>query len=110
MAFMVIHLAPGIGDQAAADVIESTAAYLETDRPYLEMIETAGFTDITSEDVTADYVRVSKSWLDSAADLEEDLRAVIGDTTFEEKQANRARALTHVEAGLVRRTLFTAIA
>lgn len=110
MAFMVIHLAPGISDEDAAEVTESTAAYLETDAPYADMIGVAGFTEITTEDVTLDYVRVSEAWLDAAADLEDGLREVIGDATFEEKQANRTRALTHVEAGLVRRTLFTAIA
>ncbi len=110
MAFFVVRLAPGLTEEERARVVAEDPAFLDSPRPYQDLMADAGFSDITEEDVTAAYRDVSARWLEESGAMEPELRAALGDRVFDDKQARRRRNAGHTEAGLIGRSLITGTA
>ena len=108
MAFFVIGLTPGLPPDRLASARDAAPGFMETPAPYPEMLETAGFGDVTEEDVTDQYRTTAASWLHHAAELEADLREVLGDQGYEEKLATRTASFGELAAGNTARWLYTA--
>ena len=68
----------------------------------------AGFGDIEEIDVTADYLKTVRAWLAHASSREGQLRAVMGDALFEDRQNDRRGQASAIERDLLRRSLFVA--
>lgn len=77
---------------------------------YLPLVEAALFTSIESSDITDEFLRMATLWLEVVADLERDLRKVIGDDVFDDKLESRLQTRDAIQAGDLRRLLFTATA
>ena len=77
---------------------------------YLPLVQTAGFSSIEHSDITDAFHTIMLLWLEAAADLEADLRSVLGDDVFDDKLASRRETLEATEAGELLRLLFTATA
>ena len=77
---------------------------------YLPLVEAARFDRIESSDITDEFLRMAVLWLEVAADLEGDLRTVMGDEVFDDKLASRIETRGAIEAGDLQRLLFTATA
>ena len=72
------------------------------------MLCTAGFRDIEETDVTADYLSSVRAWFDQSTARESELRTVLGDVLFDERQDDRRVQSSAIERGLLRRSLFVA--
>jgi hypothetical protein len=72
------------------------------------LLQAAGFRDIVETDVTADYLVSVRAWFTESAARDAPLRAVLGDTVFENRQNDRRVQASAIEQGLLRRSLFVA--
>jgi hypothetical protein len=77
-------------------------------RDHDTLLQTAGFRDIEEIDVTADYLASVRAWFAESAARDATLRAVLGDTVFEDRQNDRRVQASAIERGLLRRSLFVA--
>jgi hypothetical protein len=77
---------------------------------YLPLVEAAGFTSIEHSDITEAFHTIMLLWLETAADLETDLRSALGDEVYDDKLQSRQETLRATEAGDLRRLLFSATA
>lgn len=110
MAFYVVQVFPDLPPARRQAAAETVPGFLDPPAPYPELLSAAGFEDVTERDVTPDYRNTASRWLVEAGNLESELRAVLGDDLFEEKQGNRRRSVGAIEAGDVGRSLLTATA
>lgn len=72
------------------------------------MLRTAGFSEIASVDVTDDYRRTQQRWIEATGRHEDAIRRLIGDEEYDDRQRTRARTVRAIDAGLLRRTLYSA--
>ena len=79
-----------------------------TRRDYPAMLRSAGFDDVEESDVTADYAASLRALLDWSAARASDLRAVLGDQLFEDRQHDRRLQLGGIDGGLLRRSMIVA--
>lgn len=77
-------------------------------RDHRSMLCTAGFHDIEESDVTADYLISVRAWIDQSSVREQELRTVLGDVMFEDRQRDRRFQASAIDGGLLRRSLFVA--
>lgn len=108
LAFYVIHVQPGLTPAEEAAARDAVPGFVDAPAPYATLVEHAGFVDIAERDVTAAYREISALWLEEVANLEQNLRAALGESVLEEKRARRVRSLAAVEAGYLGRTLVSA--
>lgn len=109
LAFTTIHLADGLNADAHRRAVRAGPWQVDTRRPYPEMVERARFVDIGVHDVTAEYERTQKTWLEATEAHADDLRLANTDAEFERGQRERRRARAAISEGLLRRSLITAI-
>lgn len=108
MAFHVIIAAPGLTvEQRHQAALSGPPAVLTRD-DHTTMLRDAGFCDIEETDVTSAYRTSLRDLLDWSAKRRDDLRAVLGDDVFEERQNDRRVQLTAVDRGLLRRSMLVA--
>jgi hypothetical protein len=108
-AFLTIVAAPGLTPAQRRVAARSGPPAVLTRIDQANMLRAAGFDDVVETDLTAEYLTSVRSWLREAAARESDLRSVIGDSLFEERQNDRRLQVTAIEAGLLRRALFVAV-
>ncbi len=72
------------------------------------MFETAGFVDVKRVDSTGDYRRTAAAWLAERERRRDELRAVMGPTTYEEKVKESYETIEAIDQGLLRRYLYVA--
>ena len=106
IAFLTIVAAPNLTPSQRRHAVRAGPPALLARHDHQSLLGTAGFRDIEETDVTADYVSTVRAWLDQSAAREAELRAVLGDVMFEDRQHDRRLQISAIEAGLLRRTLF----
>ena len=108
MAFLTIIVAPNLtpSQRRQAELAGPPAVLARHD--HVSMLSTAGFRDIEETDVTPDYLRTVRAWFGEASAREAELRAVMGDVLFEERQSDRRIQTSAIESGLLRRSLYVA--
>jgi hypothetical protein len=72
------------------------------------MLCTAGFSEIAVVDVTDDYRRTQQRWIDATARHEAEIRALIGDGEYDERQRTRAETVRAIDDGILCRTQYSA--
>lgn len=72
------------------------------------MLRTAGFTDISADDRTAEYRTTLAGWIAATRRREEAIREIVGDEDYETRAANRVASLAAIDDGLLSRFLYTA--
>jgi hypothetical protein len=108
MAFLTIIMAPNLAPSQRRQAAFAGPPAVLARHDHVSMLSTAGFRDIEETDVTTDYLRAVRAWFDEASAREQELRAVIGDVLFEERQSDRRIQTSAIEGGLLRRSLFIA--
>jgi hypothetical protein len=64
--------------------------------------------DVEERDLTADYFSTASRKLEVAEQFAEDMIEMLGRQEYERMQAERRQAISAIEAGLLRRSLFVA--
>jgi cyclopropane fatty-acyl-phospholipid synthase-like methyltransferase len=110
MAFTTIYVPDDLDPRQHRRGVRAGPWQVATRRPYRELVAQAGFTDITEIDVTDDYARTQKAWFDASEAHADVLRRVTSETDFAVAQRNRRLASAAIAEGLLRRSLFVAVA
>ena len=75
-------------------------------REQAQLLEAAGLVEVVETDVTADFLETARRWVSYSSKFEGDLRSTLGDTLFDEQQADRRAMIAATEEGLLSRALF----
>ena len=108
LSFMVIELAEGLSSAFTSEAVAVSPDYVEADGPYRALMENAGFEKIEGMDVTDTYRETLSAWIREWDNESSELVPLLGTAEFDERQTRRRRALSAVDEGWIRRTLFTA--
>lgn len=108
MAFTTIHVAPDLDARRHRRAVRAGPVQVATRRPYPELVAQAGFQDVVAHDVTPDYARTQRAWLDGNESKAAEVRRLISDRDFALAQADRRVAQAAIDEGLLRRSLITA--
>jgi hypothetical protein len=108
IAFLTIITAPALTPSQRRQAVRAGPPALLTRRDHRSMLATAGFRDVEETDVTADYLSTVRAWSDQSLVREDELRQVIGDALFDDRERDRRLQVDAIEQGLLRRSLFFA--
>ena len=107
-AFFTIHPAAGlIGAQRRRASRDGPVA-VATGRPHRQLLQAAGFSQVTETDCTAEFAAVTRAWIHQWEANRADLVALLGEAEVHERQAKRRAQLRAIEDGILARSLFTA--
>lgn len=109
MAFTTIHVADDLDAIRHRRAVRAGPWQVVTRRPYPELVAQAGFHDIAVIDVTQDYAHTQRAWQAAHDSRAAEVRRIVSDREFKTTQANQRRALAAIDAGLLRRSLITAV-
>jgi cyclopropane fatty-acyl-phospholipid synthase-like methyltransferase len=108
MAYTTIYVAPGLGRSDHRRAVSAGPWQVSARRPYGEMTEQAGFTDIVEIDVTDEYTTTQQAWLEAHEARADDVRELTSDEDFTLAQADRRLARDAIERGWLRRSIIVA--
>ena len=109
MAFTTIHVANDLDASRHRRAVRAGPPQVATRRPCPELVAQAGFRDVLVLDVTGDYARTQRAWLEANESRADEVRRIVSDPEFAIAQADRRYALAAIEDGLLRRSLITAV-
>ena len=107
LAFTTIHVADDLDAGAHRRAVRAGPWHVATRRPYPEIVDRAGFTDIAVQDVTGEYERTQRTWLEETDANADALRQATNITEYELGQQERRRTRAAIADGLLRRSLIT---
>jgi cyclopropane fatty-acyl-phospholipid synthase-like methyltransferase len=108
LAFTTIHVAPDLDAPRHRRAVRAGPPQVATRRPYPELVAQAGFRDIDAIDVTQDYARTQRAWLEANELRAAEVRRITSDREFATAQADRRFAQAAIDDRLLRRSLITA--
>lgn len=109
LAFYTIYIAPGLAEPDYRRVVasgEPPEVVSRATQP--ELVRAAGFVEIEEVDVTEEFARTARGWYEARERHAADMRELEGEAEFAQGQAGRKERLEFIEAGWLRRSLFTA--
>lgn len=109
MVFSVILIAPDLSGADYALAANGGPAFIETDAPYSEMLDRAGWTITKHIDLTADYFTAFAKMFALEEANEDEMVRVHGVTGSADILARRRASLIPIERGLLRRELFSVV-
>ncbi len=107
MAFHVIFVAPGLGDQDIARAVAAGPPQVSASASYPDLLALAGFGEIDEVDLTDQYRVTAAAWLHESAVAAKQLEEIFGIEEFRRGQQEREETLAAIEGGLLKRSLFT---
>lgn len=108
LAFYSIFAAPGLSKAERARARDAGPFAMSLRVPYASMLRSAGFTDIEERDATPEFLETSERWYTEGRNVEAALRPLMSDEEIVVLREDRRIHLEAVQAGLLRRSLFTA--
>jgi hypothetical protein len=107
-AFFTIHAAPGLTVSQRRLVSRHGPPAVTSRRTHRELLEAAGFDEITEADCSDEFAAVTQGWIDQWDLHRSEMEAIWGGDQVKSRQRQRRAYLRTVRAGLMRRSLFTA--
>lgn len=107
-AFFTIHAAPGLTVSQRRLVSRHGPPAIASRRTHRQLLEAAGFDEITETDYSDEFVTVTQGWIDQWDLHRGAMEAIWGVDQVKVRQRARRGYLRTVGAGLMRRSLFTA--
>ncbi len=107
MVFTVIFPKPGLSSADHERAVESGPPFVETALAYPAMLRQAGWAITDHVDLTAEYAQTVRRLLREEEAHADELSGLYGKAEYSEKVAGRHTKLRVLEAGLLRRELFT---
>lgn len=108
IAFYTIFVPGGLTDREYRRAARAGPRSVATRRQHQEMLRSAGFVDIQEQDVTPEFLRTARGWVQARKRYAADLRKSLGESEFAQKQSESRANISAIESGLLRRSLFTA--
>ena len=108
IAFYTIFVPGGLTDAEYRRAARLGPRSVATRRQHQELLYVAGFVDIKEQDVTPEFLRTARGWVQARERYAADLRQSLGEPEFARKQSEGRSQISALESGLLRRSLFTA--
>jgi cyclopropane fatty-acyl-phospholipid synthase-like methyltransferase len=108
MAFTTIYAAPGVDERSYRRACRVRGCGFAERRQMTGLMNAAGFVAVKERDVTREFARTTRAYLETSARHETELSDVWGADRYRDWQHDRAATLALIEEGVVRRGLFTA--
>ena len=106
IAYFTIFTTPGLSKGDHRRAVRLGPRAVASRREQAELLEAAGLVEVVATDVTTDFLETARRWVNYASKFEGDLRSTLGDTLFDEQQADRRAMIAAIEEGLLSRALF----
>jgi hypothetical protein len=108
LAYTTIFVTPGLSPARRRKAQRSGPRAVASRSDQRQLLASAGFTDIQTVDLTAEFAATARAWIDGWAANESDFTALESAETFAQRQRDRRVQLQAVEEGLLQRALFSA--
>ena len=108
-AFLVIEPVTGLDDRLRRRAARVGPVRVSVRTSYPSLLATAGFTEITEDDITAEFRRTQLGWTAAFAARETELTEAIDPDELEKQRRARQQVVLAIDEGILRRTLYTAI-
>lgn len=108
IAYTTIFVTPGLDPIRRRRARRSGPRAVGSRRDQDQLLVSAGFTDIDMLDLTAEWARTARGWLEGWTANEAELTALESAAAFAQRQRERQTQLRAIEDGLLRRALFSA--
>jgi cyclopropane fatty-acyl-phospholipid synthase-like methyltransferase len=108
MAFTTIYIAQGVDERDYRRACRVRGCGIAERREMTELVGAAGFDAVKERDVTREFARTTRAYLETSDEHRAELSAVWGAAKFREWQRDRRASLALIEEGVVRRGFFTA--
>jgi hypothetical protein len=109
MAFTTITIAPDLSPAERRRARRVGPRAVATRRDHADLLASAGFVDVEEHDLTPAFVVTARAWLHESERHAEALAAIESPEVFGQRQRDRRALLAALEAGLLRRALFTTV-
>ena len=109
MVFSVILIRPGLSAADYDIAADGGPTFIETDTPYPDLLEQAGWKITGHGDQTADYFHNFRKMFELEKANEDELIRLRGADGAHDLLAHRARTLDAIEGNLLRREIFTVV-
>jgi len=108
LAYTTIYITPGLSPALRRKARRSGPRAVASASDQRRLLASAGFTDIDTIDLTAEFAATARAWIERSAANEGELTAFESAERFAERQRDRLVQLRAVEDGLLQRALFSA--
>ncbi len=109
MAFYTIFIPQGLSEADYRRAVSAGAPGITSGRrEQPDLLRAAGFVPLEEADLTGEFLRVARAWLESRLRHAEALRKAEGSEDFETRLKDSRLGVGAIEAGLHRRALFVA--
>lgn len=105
LAYLTIVVARGVTKSQHRVAVRLGPRAVAATAPDLTLMERVGFEDVDVTDVTPEFLDAARSWQAQYNRHEGELKRIIGEKEWEERQSDRARLMRGIEEGLLRRVL-----
>ena len=106
-AFFTIHPAAGLTAAQRRRAARDGPIAVTIARPHRDLLEAAGFTEVTERDHTAEFAAITQAWIQHWDANHDDLVTLLGARAVSERQAERWAQLRATEDGILARSVFT---
>jgi len=107
-AFFTIHPTPGLDPRLRRRAHHDGPVAVASHLPNRVLLERAGFVDVEETDVTAEFERVGRAWIEEGDRHRDALVELLGADEVETRRQERCVQLQAVEDGLLQRSLLVA--
>lgn len=108
MAFLTIHLPPGLPPRDRARARNAGPRAVGSRGDHASMLGRAGFDVDVARDVTPAFLETARSWLRESDAFAGELAGLLPPGGFDQGQRDRRLMIAAIEAGLLARTMFVA--
>lgn len=107
MAYLTIVVTPGLSKTDHRNAVRLGPRAVDSSAPEATLMKRAGFRDVEVTDVTHDYLEVARAWQTQFFRHGEELKQILGEQEWEERQSDRQGMIRGIEEGLLQRLLVT---
>jgi SAM-dependent methyltransferase len=109
ICFSVITVADGLSGTERERAVEHGPPHVDSGAGYGALLAAAGFTAVAVLDVTEEFLSTSTAWVSEWEAGSAELSRLVGEEVFVERQATRSEANRVIAAGLLRRSIASAV-
>ena len=109
ICFSVITVATGLPHAERRRALEHGPPHVGAAAGYGALLAEAGFTAIEEIDVSDEFLSTSAAWISEWEAAARELKPLVGEDLFEERQATRVKATDVIATGLLRRSIVSGV-
>lgn len=108
LAFFTIFIPAGLSREAYERALIAGPPEVHQRHDHQTLLASAGFVEASEADVTDEFLKIARRWLEARKRHAAGLREALGEPEFLRGQTESQATIAAIEAGLLRRSLFVA--